>query len=210
MGSPRTKQASSLLPTLGLKILYVCGSRRGVWRVTFTVLAVLFGDTFSFCDRRRTDDLPVSSGGENRKSQFSVLLSPVTFSSLKICRLILSTAARSPGWEVPSSLNICSFVWCWFKVSFQLNCLHFPSFRFLELCYILLTWILCWIYTGWPISSFGFLANCYRKPEWTFWPTQYISNIFFLFWSCLFNLLTVSFDKHSCFLKEFQFFSLYG
>ena len=107
-------------------------------------------------------------------------------------------------------LNICSFVWCWFKVSFQLNCLHFPSFRFLELCYILLTWILCWIYMGWPISSFGFLANCYRKPEWTFWPTQYISNIFFLFWSCLFNLLTVSFDKHSCFLKEFQFFSLYG
>ena len=57
--------------------------------LTFTALAVLFGGTFSFCDRRRTDDLPVSSGGENRKLQFSVLLSPVTFSSLKICRLIL-------------------------------------------------------------------------------------------------------------------------
>ena len=61
--------------------------------LTFTALAVLFGGTFSFCDRRRTDDLPVSSGGENRKSQFSVLLSPVTFPSLKMCRLILEKQA---------------------------------------------------------------------------------------------------------------------
>lgn len=59
--------------------------------LTFIALAVLLGGTFSFCDRRRTDDLPVSSSGENRKSQFSVLLSPVTFSSLKTCRLILKS-----------------------------------------------------------------------------------------------------------------------
>lgn len=57
--------------------------------LTFVALAVLLGGTFSFWDSRRTDDLPVSSSGENRKSQFSVLLSPVTFSSLKTCRLIL-------------------------------------------------------------------------------------------------------------------------
>lgn len=57
--------------------------------LTFIARAVLLGGTFSFCDIRRTDDLPVTSGGENRKPQFSVLLSPVTFSSLKICTLIL-------------------------------------------------------------------------------------------------------------------------
>lgn len=82
---------------LGLRILCVCGSRRGVWKVTFIARAVLLGGTFSFCDIRRTDDLPVTSGGENRKPQFSVLLSPVTFSSLKICTLILPATERRRG-----------------------------------------------------------------------------------------------------------------
>lgn len=57
--------------------------------LTFIALATFLGGTFSFCDRRRTEDLLASSGGENRKLQDSVLLSPVTFSSLTICRLIL-------------------------------------------------------------------------------------------------------------------------
>lgn len=63
--------------------------KQGQNTLTFIALAAFLGGTFSFCDRRRTEDLLTSSGGENRKSQVSVFLSPVTFSSLKICRLIL-------------------------------------------------------------------------------------------------------------------------
>lgn len=74
--------------------------------LAFIALAVLLGGTFSFCDRRRTVDLPVSSGGKNRKSQFSVLLSPVTFLSLKICRLILERQAEGrPPLELKKNKN---------------------------------------------------------------------------------------------------------
>lgn len=93
----RAERASSLLVTLGVRTLCVCGSRAGVWNVTFAALARLLGGTFSFWDRRRTDDLPVTSGDENRKWQFSGLLSPATFSSVKICRLILPARCRAPG-----------------------------------------------------------------------------------------------------------------
>lgn len=79
---------------LGLKILCVCGSRGGVWNVTFVALAWLWGGTFSFCDRQRTDDLPVSSGGKNWKSRHCELFSLGTFSSFKTCRLILTTVAK--------------------------------------------------------------------------------------------------------------------
>lgn len=76
--------------------------------LTFIALAMLLGGTFSFCDRRRTDDLPVSSGGENRKSQFSVFLPPVTFSSLKICRLILGmwTVCVSVSAVLPRCMDV--------------------------------------------------------------------------------------------------------
>lgn len=74
---------------LGVRILCVCGSRRGVWKVTFRALAMLLGGTFSFCDGRSTGDLPLRSGGANRKSQLSARRSAVTFSSLGISRLIL-------------------------------------------------------------------------------------------------------------------------
>lgn len=57
--------------------------------LTLAALAWFLGGTFSFCDRRRTEDLPVSSGVENRKSQHSELFSLGMFSSFKICRLIL-------------------------------------------------------------------------------------------------------------------------
>lgn len=93
----RAERASSLLVTLGVRTLCVCGSRAGVWKVTFVALAGLLGGTFSFWERRRTEDLPVTSGGENRKSQFSGLLLPATFSSVKICRLILPARCRAPG-----------------------------------------------------------------------------------------------------------------
>lgn len=57
--------------------------------LTFVALAWLWGGTFSFCDRQRTDDLPVSSGGKNWKSRHCELFSLGTFSSFKTCRLIL-------------------------------------------------------------------------------------------------------------------------
>lgn len=63
--------------------------RAGGAAPTFRALAVLLGGTFSFCEGRSTGDLPLRSGGANRKSQLSARRSAVTFSSLGISRLIL-------------------------------------------------------------------------------------------------------------------------
>lgn len=70
MVSSRVKRVSSLLFMLGLKILCLGGSHKGDRKVTFTALAPFLGDIFSFCDSRRTDELLVSSSGENRSHSF--------------------------------------------------------------------------------------------------------------------------------------------
>lgn len=61
--------------------------------LAFVALAVLLGGTFSFWDGRSTGDLPLRSGGADRKPQLSARLSAAAFSSPGSSRLILQRRA---------------------------------------------------------------------------------------------------------------------
>lgn len=73
---------------------------------TFMLLQTLLGGIFSFCEGRRMEGRPVGSGGVNRKSHDSAVISFGRFSSFTACRLILErkgmTNGHDSGWWKPA------------------------------------------------------------------------------------------------------------